>query len=194
MPVEAMGKINLRKTSYANEKMRPVIELSGVQLGAGAKFRVSTVHKTSEADKGDGVIDADGDQFFYLIIDCPFKSSAQGLFVRTSDVNQITEEEYAQKSTQIDPQALPNQKVKATPRDSSTSIFLFEETSGGSIERSNLGTLAKGMEFIIVPKTTMDPNGKEFYRILKYPANPKYEGLYINAKDVTPVLEASSEV
>ncbi|MCK4898058.1 MAG: hypothetical protein KAS38_04745, partial [Anaerolineales bacterium] len=111
-PVEAKGQLNLRKISPWNLIGKPIMQLAQVELSEGTTFRVSTVHKVTSSDTGDGVIDAAGSLDYYLIVDCPKKSSAVGLFVPTQQVNQLSEEEFIQRnsiamSELVAPQNLP---------------------------------------------------------------------------------------
>ncbi len=101
LAVKTKEKLNLRKLSKANKSGKPIMERFNVQIPAGTKLRVSTVHKATLSDQGNGVIDADGPFDYYLIVDCPSKASARGLFLRVDDVQQISEEEYAPKSSPL---------------------------------------------------------------------------------------------
>jgi hypothetical protein len=94
IPVATKEKLNLRRLSRANKNGKPIMEKFSVQIPAGTKLRVSAVHKVTPADPGNGVIDADGPDDYYLIVECPNKISAEGLFLRTEDVLPISEEAY----------------------------------------------------------------------------------------------------
>lgn len=93
-PVVSKEKLNLRRLSRANKSGKPIMERYSVQIPPGTKLRVSTVHKATPEDAGNGVIDADGPDDYYLIVECYQRASAIGLFLRVNDVQEISEEEY----------------------------------------------------------------------------------------------------
>lgn len=93
-PVVSNDKLNLRRLSRANKSGKPIMERYSVQIPPGTKLRVSTVHRATPGDAGNGIIDADGPDDYYLIVECPHKASAIGLFLRVNDVQEISEEQY----------------------------------------------------------------------------------------------------
>jgi hypothetical protein len=115
-PVTIKEKLNLRKLIAANKSKKPIMDRSTVQIPAGTKLRVSAVHKVTPADPGNGIIDADGPDDYYLIVECPTRISAEGLFLRTKDVIKINEEEYksqkAKMPQQVTPPAVEHERVQ----------------------------------------------------------------------------------
>jgi hypothetical protein len=57
-----------------------------IHLLDDTRLRISTVHRLSEADPGDGTI-TDGQNTYRLILECPSRSSLNGLFIRQDPVN-----------------------------------------------------------------------------------------------------------
>jgi hypothetical protein len=57
-----------------------------VILTPGVKLRVSTTHRDSEKDPGDGTILGTGLAAFYLILECPDLPEAAGLYVEKAAV------------------------------------------------------------------------------------------------------------
>lgn len=94
IPVTTKEKLNLRRLLAANKSGKPIMDRSTVQIPEGTKLRVSAVHRVTPADPGNGVIDADGPDDYYLVVECPARISAAGLFLRTNEVIKIDEEEY----------------------------------------------------------------------------------------------------
>jgi len=99
-PVTVKEKLNMWTIRYANKAGFPVLEeyrtqdKQKIQLMPGAVFRVSSAHRISSEDKGDGLIRADGKREYYLVVDCPGQSCGQGLFVRPDQIEPISEEAY----------------------------------------------------------------------------------------------------
>jgi hypothetical protein len=100
-PVKAREKLNMWTIRYANKAGFPVLEQyltqdkQKIQLMPGSVFRISSVHRISAEDKGDGLIRADGKREYYLVVDCPGLSCGDGLFVRPDQIEPISEEAYA---------------------------------------------------------------------------------------------------
>ena len=65
-----------------NDKGRPIMVAYGTHYDKGDHFTVSMTYKASGADKGDGVVHADGGGKFYFLDDVPKPK----LFVRFEDV------------------------------------------------------------------------------------------------------------
>jgi hypothetical protein len=74
-----------RKTDKAG-KPEMFIREPRVQLQQGAVFFVSSTHKLSQNDKGDGIVFGTGNLEFYNVVDCPPNPAAVGLYVRKMDV------------------------------------------------------------------------------------------------------------
>lgn len=56
-------------------------------IPAETRLRVSSQHKLFESDAGDGILGPDSEGYTYrLILDCPGRSSVNGLFVRTDQI------------------------------------------------------------------------------------------------------------
>jgi hypothetical protein len=69
-------------------RFRPVKRL----IPAGTKLRVSSKHKLIESGPGDGVLGPDArGRTYRLIVDCPGRSSVNGLFVRVDDVKGVVQ-------------------------------------------------------------------------------------------------------
>jgi hypothetical protein len=68
-----------------------------IQLPEGTRLRVSSNHKESDIDSGDGVIHGSGagagaqssEHLYYYIVDCPYDRDAEGLFVKLSEVRSV---------------------------------------------------------------------------------------------------------
>jgi hypothetical protein len=206
-PVEAKGQFNLRRVSRANRKGRPVMSPSGIKLLDKTPFRISTVHKATGADTGDGVINADGDVDYYLIVDCPKKSGAKGLFIQMEAVNPISEEEYDRRS---DPAELLSElRVQVEPKAGGGNVTLFKDIkassgngqgsqsrkkkkgSGPKIVKSIQDKLSKG-DKLTVASTSVVWKEKECYRIIKSDAPKDYKGFFILTKQVKPIPKDSS--
>jgi LysM repeat protein len=65
-----------------NDKGRPIMVAYGTHYDKGDRFTVSMTYKASDADKGDGVVHADGGGKFYFLDDVPKPK----LFVRFEDI------------------------------------------------------------------------------------------------------------
>ena len=77
-----------RKTDKAG-KPEMVIREPRIQLLQGVKFFVSTSHKLSQNDPGNGIIFGTGNIEFYNVVDCPSNPAAVGLYVRKIDVDTV---------------------------------------------------------------------------------------------------------
>lgn len=86
-PVHALGKLNLRRIKRANKAGKPIMEMAGVQVPQGATLTVSRVHRVTQADRGDGVIDADGKKDYRLVVGCEQAPNAVGLFVQADAIS-----------------------------------------------------------------------------------------------------------
>ena len=84
--VQAKKAVSLYRLAGAGADGKPQFKRTKVKLEAGMKAQVSGVHQLTQDDAGDGVVSLDGKKGYYLIIACPGRSSAQGLFVRTEAV------------------------------------------------------------------------------------------------------------
>jgi len=211
-PVEAKGVFNLRRITSGNRKVKPVMGPTGIKLMDGTPFRISTVHKVTTADSGDGVIDADGIPDYYLIVKSPRKGRAKGLFIQTQAVNRISEEEYTRRFNLAQKEAAlpPELQMVVVPKAGGDMVTLFkaikassgkaqggnsrqkQKGSGPRIRKSVKDTLPKGDE-LTVASTKVVSKGKEYYRIIKYKHNSDFKDLYILAKEVKPLPKASSE-
>jgi hypothetical protein len=74
-----------RKTDKAG---KPIMEIREprIQLLKGAEFFVSTTHKISPNDTGNGITLGTGNIEFYFVVDCPPNPAAVGLYVRKVDI------------------------------------------------------------------------------------------------------------
>ena len=57
-----------------------------IQLQQGAKFFVSSTHKVSNKDTGNGIVFGTGNLEYYLIVECPPNPAAVGSYVRKVDI------------------------------------------------------------------------------------------------------------
>jgi hypothetical protein len=66
-------------------RFRPLKRL----IPAGTKLRLSSLHRLQASDPGDGLLGPDArGRTYRLILDCPGRSSLNGLFVRTEDLGE----------------------------------------------------------------------------------------------------------
>lgn len=81
-------KLNCMTFTRRDSAGKPIMEIREprVQLLQGARFSVSGVAKASDRDAGDGTIVGTGGVLYYLVTDCSANRSAEGLYVRQSDV------------------------------------------------------------------------------------------------------------
>lgn len=81
-------KLNCMSFTKRDQAGKPIMDFPQprVQLRRGDRLRVSTTHKVSEKDSGDGTIIATGGIRFYWIVDCAANQAAVGLYIRQSDV------------------------------------------------------------------------------------------------------------
>jgi hypothetical protein len=86
---QALGKLNLRRIKRANKAGKPIMEIAGVQIPQGAILFLSRVHRVTQADRGDGVIDADGKKDYRLVVSCEQIPAAVGLFVQVDAVSPL---------------------------------------------------------------------------------------------------------
>jgi hypothetical protein len=155
------------------------------------------VHKLTTADKGDGIIDADGTADYYLIVDCSEKSSAVGLFLQTQQVEALTEGEYDRVFHTAQDELDTPQKllVEVIPKDDATEVFLFTEksteTAKKGVNKKNRTKLVKSAgdalpknTLLMVDSAIIVSDEKEFYRILESTMNPEYVGFYVRVKEV----------
>jgi hypothetical protein len=94
MPVKALAEICLWRISHADEMGKPIFQPAEDQGFKGTIYRLSTVHKISEHDQGDGIIHAGNGQAYYLIIACPRNYTHEGYFIRQGDFKPVTEKQY----------------------------------------------------------------------------------------------------
>jgi hypothetical protein len=59
-----------------------------VLIPKGVRFRVSTTHKESSLDTGDGKIQPSSAPFHYLVLECPEVESAEGLYVEAAETRE----------------------------------------------------------------------------------------------------------
>ena len=195
-PVETADRLNLRKITRGNNVGKPVMQPSGVKLSAGTVFRVSTVHRTTSSDAGDGVLDTDGPDHYLMITECPSRPNAKGMFTQTFAVTPLgSEEEYQQRAIQMRPD--PNQefRVKVVPKKGSEAVFLFQEVKpkkgkpgkkGPSLQKRFRATLPAGAELTVSSESVVSFS-KEYYRILACKMEVKYVGYYVLQKEVAPI-------
>ncbi len=93
IPVKALEGICLWTISSAGQTGRPVFQPVESIVEKGTLFRLSTVHKVSEHDHGNGLVHSEDDAF-YLIVACPRNYTQEGLFVRKGDFKPVTEKQY----------------------------------------------------------------------------------------------------
>ena len=81
-------KLNCMIFSRRDQAGKPIMDFPQprVQLRRGDRLRVSTTHKVSDKDAGDGIIVATGGIRFYFIVDCPANPDAVRLYIKQSDV------------------------------------------------------------------------------------------------------------
>ncbi len=74
-----------------DKKGKPIMvpHRSPVLLHSGDKVRVSTTHKESDLDKGDGVILASGRKEYYLIVESPDNPKAIDTFIARTDTRKV---------------------------------------------------------------------------------------------------------
>jgi hypothetical protein len=205
-PVRALGKLNLRLIKRANKAGKPVMEISGVKLSEGATFRISSVHRVTPADMGDGVIDSDGSVDYYLVVECLQNPALEGLFTQVPDVESITEDDYAKEIEKLKlapGEALPIWIV-VTPKEGSEQASLFQavERPDEKITRMlKVGEVAINKNHALsIPASTqlmVESNvsrfrEKEYYRILKSPNEPAFEGMYLLTKETSPIQDVTS--
>jgi hypothetical protein len=94
IPVKALGGICLWTISSADEDGRPIFQPVEGRVKKGIKFRLSTVHKISDHDTGDGLILSNEEQAYYLIVACPRNYTHEGYFIRQGDFKPVTEKKY----------------------------------------------------------------------------------------------------
>ena len=91
--VQAPGKLNLRTIKRANKAGKPIMDMAGVKLLEGTRFRISKVHRVTSSDPGNGVIDADGTVNYYLVSECEQVPAAAGLFIKEGEFIPVEEPE-----------------------------------------------------------------------------------------------------
>ncbi len=89
--VQSPGKLNLRTIKRANKAGKPIMDIAGVKLVQGTLFRISSVHRITSSDPGNGVIDADGPVDYYLVSECIDVPAAAGLFVKEGEFTPVAE-------------------------------------------------------------------------------------------------------
>jgi hypothetical protein len=84
-------KLNCMTFTRKDNAGKPIMEIHEprIQLFKGARFQVSATHKASEKDPGDGTVIGTGGMKFYLVVDCPANRSAEGFYVRQSEVSRV---------------------------------------------------------------------------------------------------------
>jgi hypothetical protein len=81
-------KLNCMTFTKRDQAGKPIMDFPQprVQLRRGDRLRVSTAHKVSDKDAGDGIVLATGGIRFYFIVDCTANPEAVGLYIKQSDV------------------------------------------------------------------------------------------------------------
>jgi hypothetical protein len=194
-PVETLEPLNLRKITNGNNVGKPIMYPSGVKLSAGTVFRVSTVHRVTSSDAGDGVLDTNGPDHYLLITECPSRPSAKGMFTQTFAVTPLdSEEQYQQRAIPMRPDPNQELRVKVVPKEDGEAVFLFKEVKpkagkpgkeGLVLQKSFQATLPAGVELTVSSEPQIS-SGKEFYRILACEMEVKYVGYYLLTKEVAP--------
>lgn len=205
-PVRALGKLNLRLIKRANKAGKPVMEISGVKLSEGTTFRISSVHKVTQTDTGDGVIDSDGSVDYYLVVECPQNPAGEGLFAQVPDVESITEDVYAKEIEKLKlapGEALPIW-VAVTPKEDAEQASLFQaveqhdennarmlKVGEVAINKNHALSIPASTELVVESNVTRFRE-KEYYRILKCPNKPAFEGMYLMTKETSPIQDVTS--
>jgi hypothetical protein len=83
--VKAGGRQQLYELTGADASGRPQLKPVDIHLLEGTRLRISTIHRLSDADPGDGML-TDGQNTYALILECPSRSSVNGLFVQADEV------------------------------------------------------------------------------------------------------------
>lgn len=201
-PVETLEQLNLRKITNGNNVGKPVMYPSGLKLSAGTVFRVSTVHRSTSSDAGDGVLDTDGPVDYLMITECPSRPSAKGMFTQTIAVIPVDSEgEYQRRAIPMRPDPNQELRVKVVPKEDGEAVFLFKEVKpkagkpgkeGLVLQKSFQATLPAGAE-LTVSSEPLISSGKEFYRILACEMEAKYMSYYILTKETGPIESEKSD-
>ena len=94
VPVKALAGICLWTITSMDESGRPVLQAVEGMVAKGTMFRLSTVHKVSEHDQGDGLVHSDDGQVYHLIVACPRNYTHEGYFIRQGDFKPVTKKQY----------------------------------------------------------------------------------------------------
>ena len=79
---------SFRKLDNAGKPQMTIVE-PRVQLPHGAEFSVSSTHKLSNIDPGNGTVFGTGNIEFFLVVDCPPNPAAVGLYIRKVDIERL---------------------------------------------------------------------------------------------------------
>ncbi len=202
------GKIGLRQVRSTNAKSKPKAQDSRKRMLGGVKLRVSAVqhhrndHRSKALGKVNGIIDTDGKDDYYLIVRCPRFPSFEGMWIKTRDVEPITETEYAADSPAMVNAAedAKPKMVKVIPKDQGrTTVRLFTLVSGeGRAKRpdkKNANFVRAKLELdkedgpLTVGPPETDDSGLSCHKIVTSPSKPDVVGLYIRSKEVEEVEE-----
>jgi len=84
-----VDKTNCMTFTTTDKAGKPIFDFPEprVHLFRGDRLRISTEHKASDKDTGDGTIIGTGGIRFYFIVDCSARPEAKGLYVKQSDAS-----------------------------------------------------------------------------------------------------------
>ena len=183
LPVAAKVPLTLSLLQGKDPAGKPILKALPETLPAGTKFRVSGGHKLTPLDKGDGAVKADGVNAYYLIVDCPGRSSANGCFVRLDQTNALTEEKYGDG----DPQAPEELRVRSCPAENVPALPIFRDAPAGMVKSTSGESIPKETEFKVDPEPIFR-KGETYYRVREYTVKPAFVGTFIRVKDVELIL------
>ncbi len=190
MPVSVAGRVNIRSVNKVNARGKPVLLPSGIKLAEDTMLRVSVVHhKVSDSEQGPGQIDTDGREHYYLIVECPSRPVAEGLFITVGEVEPVSEEDYEEGKLSGAPGLKPGAPVRAlvVPEDGGEEALLFKTKDGSDPESPDFDrvwqSLPKGDE-IEIGEIVLTKGGKVFYPILKYEKDPSLQAFHIRRKEI----------
>ena len=93
-PVEAKRALSFYRLAGVDENGVPLFEPSGLGAKPGTTFQISTVHKLRDTDPGRGRVVGGKNRQYVLVVESPRVDSAEGLFVRASDVRRVIKQRY----------------------------------------------------------------------------------------------------
>jgi hypothetical protein len=193
LPAALRAKTPLLTISHSDPNGMPVFvpvkNKAGQEaaLDANTTLLLSGVHSISKKDSGSGIVAGADQQQYYLILECPSRPSAHGLFARADHITRITHEDYMSGYLPGSTLALQKICVYPVPAAGKGMLPIFQK-SGETFAQVETVKLPSNSEIWVSPSLEFTRSG-EYQRIIEFPGSTHQVGKYIRPEDTAPVVK-----